>query len=138
MFAIACGAGAIWYAARMWLALQSPFWKRVRADVLEAYVDERRDGDGDRYYVPVVKFSYRVHGDAYVGDRLTFRVASGGSYERATDELAGIAAGSVLTAYVHPRVPAIAVLRPGVDLLDYVVLVLLVTVAIFAMGFHVE
>ncbi len=119
MFAAVLGVAAAWQAIRLWLGLTSTTWPVVEGQILRARIESRTDHDDDGvrsdYFVPVVRYRYRIAGRDYESTRLSFRSLWAYDYEGIATELAGVVTGQPCRVHYHPRFPALAVLRPGVS-----------------------
>ena len=91
-------------------------WPAVEGEILEAYVrrEEETDADGEWRvtYFPEVRYAYRVLGQEYVGNQITFGGTLGGSSPaRARAVVARYPEGERVTVYYNPDNPQEAVLE---------------------------
>lgn len=110
-------------------AQDSTGWPTTTGTVLESDIHDgvwlRNKKDADTHYQPTVEYTYTVDGTAYTNDRVSFTEHSG-STERswAEDIVDRFPIGAEVTVYYKPGAPDEAVLDPGVDQDNYVVLVI--------------
>lgn len=136
VFAIAALGYFCWESGRLWFAMRSEFWPYVIGTVEEVEIENRRDSDGDDFFVPRVRYVYSVRGESYVGKRLAFRPK--GSYRSAdvVDALEGVTASKPHRVYFHPKHPRMSVLKPGPRLVNYLILVVVFVAICIAFYAH--
>jgi hypothetical protein len=135
-FAIAALGYFCWELGHLWFAMRSEFWPYVLGTVEEVDIDNRRDSDGDDFFVPRVRYVYRVGGESYVGKRLAFRPKGSAHHQAVVAALEGVTASKHHRVYFHPRHPQLSVLKPGPGLINYVVLVVVFVILCFAFYAH--
>ena len=92
VFAVFTAGWFFWEVGRLWLALASEIWPFVIGDVREARIEDRTDADGDGYFVPYVRYTYRVRGEDYEGKRLAFHPRGASTSSAAKKMLRGVSA----------------------------------------------
>jgi Protein of unknown function (DUF3592) len=135
-FAIALLGYFCWELGRLWFALRSEFWPFVTGTIEEVEIDNRRDSDGDDFFVPRIRYVYNVAGESYVGKRLAFRPKGSPKYQEVKAALDGVTATKPLRVYYHPKLPYISVLKPGPRLANYIVLMIVLLMAFVAFSFY--
>jgi hypothetical protein len=136
LFAIAMLGYFCWEFGRLWFAMRSEFWPHVMGTIEDVEIDNKRDSDGDDYFVPRIRYSYRVAGELYAGKRLAFRPKGSYRYGDVVDALEGVTASKQHRVYYHPKHPQLCVLKPGPRLSNYILL--LVVFAIVCVAFYVD
>jgi uncharacterized protein DUF3592 len=136
LFAIAALAAFCWEFGRLWFAMRSEFWPYVMGTIEEVEIDNRRDSDSADFFVPRIRYTYRVAGEDYSGKRLAFRPKGSYSYQAVVAALDGVIAAKTHRVYYHPQHPRLSVLKPGPRLLNYIVLLILFAVICFVFYVH--
>jgi len=111
-----------WELGRLWFAMRSEFWPSVIGTVEEVEIHESRDSDGDSFFEPRIRYTYRVAGEPYSGKRLAFRPKGSYRYEAVLEALDGVVASKSHPVYYHPKRPRLSVLKPGPRLGNYIML----------------
>jgi len=110
-------------------AQDSSGWPTTTGTVLESDIHDsvwlQRKKAAEPHYQPTVEYVYTVDGTEYKNDRVSFTEHSG-STERswAEDIVTRFPAGAEVTVYYKPGDPSAAVLDPGVDQDNYIVLII--------------
>jgi hypothetical protein len=125
-----------WELGRLWFAMRSEFWPFVMGTIEDVGIDNRPDSDGDDFFVPRLRYVYKVGVEMYVGKRLAFRPKGSGSYENVVSVLEGITTKKSHRVYYHPKHPQISVLKPGPRLANYLVLIVVFVLACVAFGVY--
>ena len=106
-----------WSATMLWWGWASAWWPTAEGEILERWVWEGRGGKtGQLSFAPRISYRYAVGAASYTGRRRRFS-ALPDSFVSATaayGALAGLAPGERATVYYHPRLPRVAVVRPGI------------------------
>ena len=95
----------------------SAWWPTAEGEVLERWVRESRGGKtGQLSFAPRISYRYAVGAASYTGRRRRFSGLpdSFASATAAYDAVAGLALGERPTVSYHPRLPRVAVVRPGI------------------------
>ena len=119
---LAFGGATLLQFGALWFAIKSEFWPWVDARILEAGVEREEDSEGGEYFVPRLRYEYRVAGKTYTGKRLAFRPKGSHRAAVVAKQLEGIAAGAMHRVYFAPRYPRLCVLVPGPSKWNYIVL----------------
>jgi hypothetical protein len=122
VFALAALAYFCWELGRLWFAMRSEFWPYVVGTIEEVEIHESRDSDGDQYFEPRIRYTYRVAGEHYNGKRLAFRPKGSYRYQDVVQALEGVTAAKSHRVYYHPKHPRLSVLKPGPRLANYILL----------------
>jgi len=93
--------------------MASASWPVAPGRVIESYVSEDRDSDGDRTYEPVVRYEYTVNGLTYDGDRVHFGEFSSSDSGRSERIVARYPPGAPVEVHYRPDAPETSVLEPG-------------------------
>jgi len=116
---------ALWVSVQNFLrARASTAWPSVPATVVEASIEEdirRRD---KRMFSVRVSYSYTVGAQSFTSRRLYINELSSGMREWAQLELGELTPNLVTPAFYDPAKPDFAILRPGLFVRDYVMLLL--------------
>lgn len=136
VFALVALAMFCWEFGRLWFAIRSQFWPYVLGTIEDVEIENRRDSEGDDFFVPRLRYAYRVGGESYVGKRLAFRPKGSHRREAVVAELGGIAAAKQHRVYFHPKHPRISVLKPGPRLINYFALLVIFTMMCIAYYVH--
>ena len=121
---LAMVAGALFAIPGAWLVLGgwlSDSWKLVTAVIIKADVTGS-DGYRSRGWYPRVKYRYTVGEREYVGSRFSFGSVGYYYIENAEDDIALYHPGRKVVVYVHPRIPALSVMHPGMHWMPFVFL----------------
>jgi Protein of unknown function (DUF3592) len=137
-FALVCAAVFTWELGRLWLALTSELWPSVLGTVHEARIESRPDSDGDDFFVPVLRYTYRVGGQLYEGKRLAFHPKGSYKYNDLIEAMSGVTVGASHKVHFHPRYRRLCTLKAGAGMWNYVLLALLFSLAIAAMYAQVD
>lgn len=95
----------------LWDWLRSVCWRQMSAQVESSELVEERHFEGDLFYKPKISYSYSLGADRYTGQRIAFteklftREAAGRRF------LLGYPVGMLVTCYVDPLDPTLAVLK---------------------------
>jgi hypothetical protein len=116
-------------------SLTSKRWVQVGGRVISIRKESRQRGVRNVYF-PVVSYSYSFEGRQHQSESFTFLGTSGGLGGAGFDwqverRLRPFTANSSVSVYVNPKVPAEAVLVPGVHWSQYVALA---GVTLFCLG----
>jgi hypothetical protein len=116
--------------------MRSQFWPHVIGTIEDVEIENRPDSDGDDFFVPRLRYVYRVGGESYVGKRLAFRPKGSYRREAVVAALEGVTASKRHRVYFHPKHPRMSVLKPGPRMVNY--LVLLMTFAMICFGLYLR
>ena len=98
--------GQSWFYQRV----RSKFhaWHPVRATILESWVRNYTDMDGDNVREPVIKFSYTYEGREYVSDTPYLRSYTiGPKFIDLSNDASRFNKGDTVTARLHPQFPEV-------------------------------
>lgn len=111
------------YGRRLWLGLRSSSWQEAPARILEARVAHPRIPRTMGSIMPMVSFEYEVAGHLLVSDTISFRGLIGAFGGREVWALVNrYSPGQVVKIRYNPRNPAQAVLIPGVNTANWMLL----------------
>ncbi len=110
------GGGAlivIVMARFLWLGYHSRNWPTTTGRVATCKIIRRRGNRGEPAGTVRVTLSYEVAGKSYVGGRIGYHGAEGGTLAEAESLARLFAEGAEVTVYYDPKNPRRAVLQPG-------------------------
>lgn len=115
LFIIVAIGAFCWQLWRVRRGVGSRNWRPVKATLVSAYVDDKDEGDGEITFSAHVEYTYKIRTETFASKRLTYSDRSGLSQDEACRLVAGMTAGSEVTAYYNPSNPSQSVLRKGFD-----------------------
>ena len=114
----------LWFLIRFSLNLRkakrAENWPTMDGVITQSQISIQRSRDSDdgrvsNLYGALVRYSYRVKGEEYSGDRIAFVDVHTGDEERARDILARYPLGAAVRVFYNPADPQNAMLEPGVN-----------------------
>jgi hypothetical protein len=93
-------------------------WFTTNGQVVYSSIHQESDGP---YFVPVVKYRYRVEGQEYESSRIRFTWSGESTYRWTTSEVVNkYPVSKTVRVYYNPKNPSVSVLVPGVVSKDYI------------------
>ncbi len=96
-----------------WLGYHSEKWPTTMGRVATCKIIRRRGNRGEPAGTVRVTLAYEVAGKSYVGGRIGYHGADGGTLSEAESLARLFAEGTEVTVYYDPKNPRRAILQPG-------------------------
>jgi Protein of unknown function (DUF3592) len=109
---------------RFFLGYRSEKWPKVRGQVLKSHIESSMD-DGREWFMPRVKYSYRVGAKQFTSKTLSYHPLPVASYDIVSHDLSGVTRGHEVDVYFDPAVPGRSVLIPGLRIDNYLLSIVL-------------
>ncbi len=96
--------------------LKTLTWPHTTGHIIESRLESRQTpevGEEATYYVPIIRYTYTVHGKQYIGTRLYLEKDVGGHISPIRKLLSYYPRGKTVQVFYAPDEPARSVLRPG-------------------------
>lgn len=139
LICIITGVGLLFiYFRNLTKVRASQAWSAVGGTVVESWVrrEESADGEGgvSYSYYPEIRYQYKVMGNEYQGDKITFGGKTGGLRSMAERKIAKYPTGANVTIYYQSDNPTNAVLERSVSwvLLVFGIIFVLAGILIYA------
>jgi hypothetical protein len=97
----------------LWLGYHSQNWPSTTGRIATCKIDRHRGKRGEPAGTVRVSLAYEVAGKSYVGGRIGYHGAEGGTLAEAESLARLFAEGSEVTVYYDPKNPRRAILQPG-------------------------
>jgi hypothetical protein len=115
-----------------WLGYHSRNWPTTMGRIATCKVMRRRGSRGEPAGTVRVTLAYEVAGKSYLGGRIGYHGAEGGTLAEAESLARLFAEGSEVTVYYDPKNPRRAILQPGTS--PMLLMAMLIGVGFLALG----
>lgn len=134
VIAVVAALFVAWLITRITIAKKSKHWSSIDGVLSEvAILKEHRGEDGSSYF-PAVKYQYKISGNEYSSNRLSYGVFWFWRYDEVTSEISGMNLGQTVVVYYDPIRPTNSVLIRGHGRYDIWILVWAVCLLLVSMG----